>query len=105
MEARRLLGSRAGLGAAALYFLNPVALYNSAYWGQVDAIYTFFALLAVVLMARRHWYLAGAAVAAGLLAKFQTIAFVPLLLFETYRLGGWRAIAGKLVAAWPWRPW
>jgi len=99
VEARRLLGSRAGLGAAALYFLNPVAFYNSAYWGQVDAIYTFFALLAVVLMARRHWYLAGAAVAAGLLAKFQTIAFVPLLLFETYRLGGWRAIAGKLVAA------
>jgi Gpi18-like mannosyltransferase len=99
VEARRLLGRRAGAAAAALYFLNPVTLYDSAYWGQVDAIYTFFALLALVLVSRRHWHWAGAAAAAGLLAKFQTIAVVPLLLFETYRLGGRRAIAGKLVSA------
>jgi Gpi18-like mannosyltransferase len=98
VEARRWLGRRAGTAAAALYFLNPVTLYDSAYWGQVDAIYTFFALLALVLVARRHWHWAGVAAAAGLLAKFQTIAFVPLLLFETYRLGGWRAIGGKIVA-------
>ncbi len=92
LAARRLLGAWAGTAAAALYFLNPVVIYDSAYWGQVDSIYTLFVLLAVVWTGRRTWSAAGAATAAGMLAKFQTVAFVPLILFEVYRIGRWRAV-------------
>lgn len=99
VEGRRLLGPRGAGVAAALYFLNPVALYDSAYWGQVDSIYTAALLLALILVGRQHWRWAGAATAAALLLKFQSIAIVPLLLFETYRLGGWRGVGDKLLAA------
>lgn len=99
IEARRLLGARAGNAAAALFVLNPVIIYNTAYWGQIDSLFTAFVLLAFLFVGRRCWHLAGAAAAAGLLIKFQAIAFVPLLLFEAYRIGRWRAVGGKLVAA------
>ena len=48
VEVRRLYTSRAGIVAAALYYLNPVSLYVGAYWGQVDSIHTLFLLMALV---------------------------------------------------------
>jgi Gpi18-like mannosyltransferase len=97
-EARRLIGPRAGIAAATLYWLNPVALYDAAFWGQVDAVYTAIVLLALLGVTRRGWESVGAASVAALLAKFQSIAFLPLILFETYRIGGWHAI-GRFVLA------
>jgi Gpi18-like mannosyltransferase len=91
-EGRRRLDAGLGLAAATLFFLNPVAIYGSAYWGQVDSIFTALALAALVAVGRGRWLLVGALTAAGLLAKFQTIALAPIILFETYRLGGWRGI-------------
>ena len=99
IEGRRLLGWRGGTLAATLYMLNPVVLYDSAYWGQVDSIYTLFLLAGIVCVGRQRWRLAGAATALGLLAKFQSIALVPLILFETYRVGGWRGIGRVTVGA------
>lgn len=97
VEARKRIGRHAGLPAAALYLLNPVAIYNSAYWGQVDSVYTALLLAALVLVGRTRWILAGILAAAALGTKFQSIAILPLLIFEAYRLGGWRAIGQKLV--------
>jgi Gpi18-like mannosyltransferase len=97
IEGRRLLGRRAALGAAALYLLNPISLYNSAYWGQVDAIHTALVLLAIVLVARRRWAGGGAAIALALLMKFQSIAFAPLVIFEGYRQRRWRGLGALLV--------
>ncbi len=98
-EGRRVLGGRLAVAAAALYFLNPVSIYNSAYWGQVDAIHTAFILLSVVGMARGRWGLAGSFMAFALLQKFQSIAFVPLLLFEAYRYRRWQGLGYVLVGA------
>lgn len=99
LEGRRLFSPRAGLVAAALYLLNPVSIYDSAYWGQVDAIYTGFLLAALLLIGRGRWLGVGVAAAVALLTKFQAIALLPLLILETYRLGGWRGIALKLGGA------
>ncbi len=112
VEARRLFapasGERVGIrrlalpaatAAAALFFLNPVVLYDSAYWGQVDTIYAACVLLALIMVGRGRWLWCGAAAAAGLLLKFQTMAFVPLLVFEVYRRGRWRAVGGMGLAA------
>ncbi|HUU86048.1 MAG TPA: NPCBM/NEW2 domain-containing protein [Phycisphaerae bacterium] len=87
VEVRRLVGTRTAVAAGALYFLNPVSLYNSAYWGQVDSIHSAFVLLALVGLNRRRDGLAGAAMALALLQKLQSIVFVPLILFDVYR---WR---------------
>ncbi|MHC4696921.1 MAG: NPCBM/NEW2 domain-containing protein, partial [Planctomycetota bacterium] len=100
VEGRRLLGSVPGAAASALYFLNPVTIYNSAYWGQVDAIHTAFVLAAIVCVSRKRWALAGVAMALALLQKFQAIAFLPLVALEIYRLARWRGIArGALAGA------
>ncbi len=92
IEARRLLGARAALLAAGLYLLNPVAIYNAAFWGQLDSIYSALLLAGLVLVGRKHWTLTGAASAAALAAKFQAIAVLPLLVFEAYRMAGFRGV-------------
>jgi hypothetical protein len=45
-------GHRAGLVAAALFLFLPVAWYDSALWGQVDAIGTLVAMLALLALVR-----------------------------------------------------
>ncbi|MBI5864720.1 MAG: NPCBM/NEW2 domain-containing protein [Planctomycetes bacterium] len=103
VEGRRLGGTRAGLLAGGLFLLNPVALYDSVYWGQVDSIQTLFSVAAVSLACRRRWMLSGAMAALGLGAKFQAIVFVPLVVLECYRVARWRGLVkagvGALLAA------
>jgi Gpi18-like mannosyltransferase len=102
VELRRLSGVRAGVLAAALYYLNPLALYNSAYWGQVDSIHAGLALAAVVALNRRRPTWAGVATALALLQKLQSIVFVPLILLDVYRWQRWRGLlrcAGGAVTA------
>lgn len=105
IEGRRLLGRRRGIAASALYFLNPAVMYNSAYWGQVDAVYTFLVLASLVFAFRRQWTWSGVAFGVALLAKFQSIAFLPLVFLEPYRQRGWRSVGwvvvGMVLAAVP----
>lgn len=90
MCARRW-GRRAGLGGAALYFLNPVSLYVSAYWGQVDSIHTFFVLAGLASLNRDRPLRSGLAIGLAMLQKFQSITFLPLFIFDAYR---WRGLRG-----------
>ncbi len=92
-EGRRIAGRHAGVAAAALYFLNPAAVYNSAYWGQVDAIHTALLLLGVAAVGRSRFASAGVFGALALLTKFQSIALLPLLIFDTWRCRRWRGLA------------
>jgi len=48
--AGRWFGGRAGLMAAALYLFIPVTWYDSALWGQVDAVGSLVMLAALVLL-------------------------------------------------------
>jgi dolichyl-phosphate-mannose-protein mannosyltransferase len=47
---RRWFGERAGLIAAALYLFVPVTWYDSALWGQVDAVGALVMLASIVLL-------------------------------------------------------
>ena len=91
-EGKRLLGVRAGTVAAGLFLLNPAALYESAYWGQVDAIPTAFMVASLVLVGRGRWTSAGFVAALGLTAKFQAVILLPLLVFEAFRMVGLRGL-------------
>ncbi len=59
----RWLGRRAGLVAAALYLFIPVTWYDSALWGQVDAIGA-LAMLGALLLLVDGWSEAAAALGA-----------------------------------------
>ncbi len=69
--ARRWHGPRAGLVAAALYLIVPVTWYDSALWGQMDAVGA-LVMLAAVLLLLDGWSEPAAALATfGVLIKPQ----------------------------------
>lgn len=102
---RRMLES--GRVAAVLWLCNPAVLWDTAYWGLPDSIHSAFALLAVGIAgsvldgsaldgsapvgseegrarsepSARLWFLAGGALAAGVLMKPLAAPLVPLLVW------------------------
>ena len=65
VAARRSLGERAGLIAAALYLFIPVTWYDSALWGQVDAVGALLLIASLVLLIEKQ---SEAAIALAVLA-------------------------------------
>jgi Gpi18-like mannosyltransferase len=84
--------------AVALYVFNPAVIYNSAVWGQFDAIYTFFLVLSLMLALASKPELSAVTYAVGVLTKPQAIAMLPLIAYLILRKGGWRRLATSLVA-------
>ncbi len=73
--------SRLALAAAAAYLLNPAIVWNTAYWGGIDAFHALFLTGALFAAARGGpalaWPLATLAVGAKLLALPGALATVP----------------------------
>lgn len=85
----RFATQRWALIAAAVFALNPAAIFVSGLWGQIDSIPGGLALLAVYLLIRSddrpdraRWYVAGAwlALAYSLFIKPQAAVLIPLLI-------------------------
>lgn len=86
------IGSWRGWKPALLYFAHPAVLFVSVYWGQPDAVETFFVLLALVLILLRRPELGWIAAALGLLMKPLAAPFFPLLALATLRRSGWKRL-------------
>lgn len=69
--------------AAGLWALNPLAVYNSSYFGQIDAIHSFWMLAALLAALDRRVVLAWCLVALALLTKLQSIVIVPVVALLT----------------------
>lgn len=82
---------RLALTTAALYLFNPAILYISAFWAQVDSVYTFFLVASVIALEQRRFKSAWLAWTLGLMSKLQAIVLAPILAPITWRRGGWRA--------------
>lgn len=80
------------LAGATLYVINPAVIYNSAVWGQFDAIYTFFILLSLMLALKAKPLPSAAMFAVGLLTKPQAIALLPLVAFLIFKKSGLRSL-------------
>ncbi len=65
--------------AALCYVLTPAIIFNSAIWGQIDASFTFFMLLAVALLLRGSAEGAVASYVIAFLVKPQAISLAPVL--------------------------
>jgi dolichyl-phosphate-mannose-protein mannosyltransferase len=103
--------ARWGVVAVAAYLFNPAVWYVSSLWGQTDAVYTLWLVLAVVALQRRAApMLVWLAFALALSTKPQALCLAPLLVMATVRQHGWRALAAGL-SAWSaalavlWAPW
>ncbi len=84
--AKRFANAKVALFTAALYVLNPAAIFISAYWGQVDSVAGFFVLLAAYLLLKsydrpRPWIpLAWLSLACSLLIKPQAAIVIPVFI-------------------------
>jgi Gpi18-like mannosyltransferase len=74
------MGRKKGLLAASLILFNPVILYNSAVWGQMDSLNNFFFLLSLFLAFRKNIKLSMLAFAASLYVKLSLLPLLPFYL-------------------------
>ena len=72
--ARKQATFKVAILSVGLYVFNPAVIFNAAVWGQYDAIYTFFLVLALFLALKSKPELSAAAFALAILTKPQGIA-------------------------------
>ncbi len=78
----RQMGSGWALPLSASYLFNPGIVFNSAYWGQVDAVGALFALSGVALLRAPSPLLPAVLLTVGALIKPQTApAMIPAALY------------------------
>lgn len=93
----RLGYTRRGLTAAGIYLIMPASWLDSAVWGQTDAFYSLLLLAAFASIGFRRGVLAGVFVGLAVSAKFQVVAFLPLIAVLAASID-WRML-GKGLAA------
>ena len=96
---RKRSNLKRALTATALYAFNPAVIFNTAIWGQFDAIYTFFLVLSLLLIFESKPKLAAVAFMLGILTKPQSIALAPLMVFLIFRKYNWRGLVTSVGAA------
>ncbi|QLI81982.1 phospholipid carrier-dependent glycosyltransferase [Chitinibacter fontanus] len=72
--------------AAILWLLNPLAIVTSAFWGQVDSIFTLILAAAFLQLERRRVVLAAALYAVAVLFKPQALLVGPIALIALLSL-------------------
>ncbi len=66
------------LFAASLFLFNPVSIYNSAIWGQFDAVPTMFFVLSLFLLLRHKYFLSILSIFLSLYINFSMLPLLPL---------------------------
>jgi len=105
LRQRQAVSFDAALFAASAYLFNPAVIFDSAYWGQTQAIHTLFMLLSLSAIQGRVYAWAGGTLAAAILTKPQALAIAPLVLLlsirerRTLRLLAGAAIATLIITA------
>jgi Gpi18-like mannosyltransferase len=94
---RKRLSFKLSLTTTALYAFNPAVIFNTAVWGQFDAVYTFFLVLSLMLALKSKPKLSAAVFALGVLTKPQAIALAPLIAFLIYKKNGLKNLIFSLL--------
>jgi predicted membrane-bound dolichyl-phosphate-mannose-protein mannosyltransferase/Gpi18-like mannosyltransferase len=99
----RTAGRAAGVAAAAIWSLQPGAIFAGPYWGQVDAVGTLPVFGSLLAAGARRWWVAGALGALAALVKPQfgigLLIIVAAAAFEFIREARWRPVAEVAGAA------
>lgn len=90
---------RLSLLLAISYLFNPAILFDSAYWGQTDAVHSLLILLSITLLDEGRIAWSWASMTLATQAKPQAYIFFPLVLILTGRKFGWRSVAKGGLAA------
>ncbi|MDD5017955.1 MAG: glycosyltransferase family 39 protein [Eubacteriales bacterium] len=77
--AAKQIGRMFGLLCAAFLLFNPALFFNSSAWGQIDAVFTLFIVLALYYLKKENYILGAFFYAVTLLIKPQAIMFAPVV--------------------------
>lgn len=91
------LSSSTALALSVLYAFSPMAIVNSAAWGQVDAVFTLVILYATYLLVEGKLPLSTVMYAIAVLIKPQALIYGPLLLLGYVQSRNMAVIARSVV--------
>lgn len=77
---------RIGLFTTSLFLFNPVILYNSAFWGQMDAINNFFFYFSLFLLVKKKYFLSILFCSLSLYVKLSFLPLLPIFFLILYLL-------------------
>ena len=96
---RKRLSFDSSLIAMSLCAFNPATIFNGSVWGQFDAIYTFFLILSLILIFQTRLTPAALTFTAAVLAKPQSIALAPLIVFLIIKKRSWKTVVASVLAS------
>jgi dolichyl-phosphate-mannose-protein mannosyltransferase len=96
---RRRLSFDTSLITTSFYAFNPATIFNASIWGQFDAIYTFFLVLSLMLILDSRPMLSVASFTIAVLAKPQSIAIAPLIVFLIVKRRSLKTVATSVFAS------
>lgn len=70
---------------SSLFLFNPVVIYNSSFWGQMDAVNNLFFYLSLFFLTRKAYFKTIVFLSLSLLVKFSLLFFLPILLLIVYK--------------------
>ncbi len=79
--AKTRANSALSLMFASFFLFNPAVIVNSAVWGQVDSVFTFFVLLMLLSLHKKRMIPSYFFFAIAVFTKPQALFYVPVLLF------------------------
>lgn len=82
---RKYLSEKISLFIVGLYIFNPVTIFNSALWGQVDSFLTLFIMLGLICIDAGKLPWASALFVLAILTKPQGVFVAPVLFWELIR--------------------
>lgn len=97
--AHKRKGFRLSLLVTISYLFNPAILFNSTYWGLMDAIHSLLTLLSITLLDEGRIAWSWASMTLATQTKPQAYIFFPLVLILTGRKFGWQPVAKGGLAA------
>jgi Gpi18-like mannosyltransferase len=71
--------------AAAIYFTTPTIIFNSAYWGQADSLYTVTLLICIYFLMTKKPFVSMLAFGAAFSLKAQAVFLLPFLGIMVFR--------------------
>ncbi len=84
---------------AITYLLNPIALIDGAWWGQVDSLGLFVFLCALILALKRRPFWAGLVFIISMMTKLQNMIYGPVFFLFIWQLEGYDGLILSLAGA------
>jgi Gpi18-like mannosyltransferase len=87
-------GKKSAIISAGLILFNPVLIYNSTIWGQMDSINNFFFLLSLFFAFRKKLFFSLFSLTVSLFIKFSLLPLLPIYFIFLYFISGknWKRI-------------